>query len=347
MVRKKAQETGLDHLGAMRALVRVVELGSLSAAARELKLATSTVARKITALEDMLGVPLLHRSTHHVALTEAGNLYHSRAVSMIADLDDTLRVVAELDAAPSGPLKLTAPVAFGRRYLAPLVTPFLVRYPGIQLDLRLTDNHNDMVAGGFDLDIHEGENYLDNLIVQPISRNDSVLCAAPGYLAQRGRPVTPGDLAQHNCLRYLHPEGDPRWHLSKGRSTQSMLPQGNLQSDHSELLLEATCAGLGIAEFEIWLVRDLLKDGKLELVLPAYRLDNALTGRMIYMAYLPNRRLSTKVRVLREFLTEHLLGIGELPTDLANARDPAATKRPRSNVAKPRVLRTAKVRKEP
>ena len=313
MPSKKAKEVGLDHLGAMRALVRIVELGSFSAAARELKVATSTIARKITALEEMLGVPLLHRSTHHVALTEAGSLYHARAVSMIADLDDTLRVVAELDSAPSGPLKLTAPVAFGRRYLAPLVAPFLERYPAVQLDLRLTDNHNDMVMGGFDLDIHEGENYLDNLIVQPISRNDSILCAAPAYFARRGRPRTPADLAQHNCLRYLHPEGDPRWHLSDGTTVQSVLPSGNLQSDHSELLLAATQAGLGIAEFEIWLIRDQLVSGELEVALPGYQLDNALTGRQIYMAYLPNRRFSTKVRVLREFMAERLKGIGELP----------------------------------
>ncbi|WP_233835517.1 LysR family transcriptional regulator [Paraburkholderia sp. ZP32-5] len=314
MPSKNAKEVGLDHLSAMRALVRIVELGSFSAAARELKVATSTIARKIGALEAMLGVPLLHRSTHHVALTEAGSLYHARAVSMIADLDDTLRVVAELDAAPSGPLKLTAPVAFGRRYLAPLVAPFLELYPAVQLDLRLTDNHNDMVMGGFDLDIHEGENYLDNLIVQPLSRNDSILCASPAYLARRGRPRTPADLAQHNCLRYLHPEGDPRWHLKKnGQSAQSILPSGNLQSDHSELLLETTRAGLGIAEFEIWLIRDLLVAGELEVVLPDYRLANALTGRQIYMAYLPNRRFSTKVRVLREFMAQRLKGIGELP----------------------------------
>jgi DNA-binding transcriptional LysR family regulator len=313
MPSKKTKEVGLDHLGAMRALVRIVELGSFSAAARELKVATSTIARKITALEEMLGVPLLHRSTHHVALTEAGTLYHARAVSMIADLDDTLRVVAELDSAPSGPLKLTAPVAFGRRYLAPLVAPFLELYPAVQLDLRLTDNHNDMVMGGFDLDIHEGENYLDNLIVQPISRNDSILCASPAYFARRGRPRTPADLGQHNCLRYLHPDGDPRWHLSDGKTVQWVMPLGNLQSDHSELLLEATRAGLGIAEFEIWLIRDLLVSGELEVALPGYRLENALTGRQIYMAYLPNRRFSTKVRVLREFMAERLKGIGELP----------------------------------
>lgn len=231
---------------------------------------------------------------------------------MISDLDDTLRVVAELHDAPSGPLKLTAPVAFGRRYLAPLVAPFLERYPGIQLDLRLTDNHNDLVAGGFDLDIHEGENYLDNLIVQPIWSNETVLCAAPAYLSKRGRPRCPEDLHEHNCLRYLHPEGDPRWHLSDGQSIQTLLPQGNLQSDHSELLLESTCAGLGIAEFEAWLVNDLIAAGRLEVVLPDFSLVNTLTGRQIYMAYLPNRRNSTKVRILRDYLADKLNAVGSL-----------------------------------
>ncbi|MBN3731568.1 LysR family transcriptional regulator [Burkholderia sp. AU31624] len=311
-MKKGARETGIDHMGAMRAFVRVVETGSFSAVAKEMHVSTSTVARKVTAIEEALGVALLHRSTHSVTLTEAGHIYLERAVTLIADLDDTLRVVAELNAQPSGPLKLTAPVAFGRRHLAPLVAPFLARYPTIQLDVRLTDNHNDLVAGGFDLDIHEGENYLDNLVVHRLSRNDSILCATPGYLDRCGRPVTPDDLKQHNCLRYVHPEGDPRWDLVNGDAHHSVLPAGNLVTDHSELLLEATCAGLGIAEFEIWLVRDLLASGRLEAVLPRYRLQNRLTGEYIYIAYLANRRSSAKLRVLKDFLAEHLAHIGEL-----------------------------------
>ena len=118
-MKKGARETGIDHLGAMRAFVRVVETGSFSAVAKEMHVSTSTVARKVTAIEEALGVALLHRSTHSVTLTEAGHIYLERAVTLIADLDDTLRVVAELNAQPSGPLKLTAPVAFGRRHLAP------------------------------------------------------------------------------------------------------------------------------------------------------------------------------------------------------------------------------------
>jgi DNA-binding transcriptional LysR family regulator len=306
------KDLGLDHLGAMRAFAKVVEAGNFSAAARQMHVSTSTVARKVAAVEEVLGVTLLHRTTHNVTLTEAGKIYHSRAVTLIADFDDTLRVVAELNAKPSGPLKLTAPVAFGRRYLAPLVAPFLEQYPTIQLDVRLTDNHNDLVVGGFDLDIHEGENYLDNLVVQKLSRNDSILCAAPEYLNRMGRPAQPADLANHNCLRYTHPESDPRWHLVKGGELHSILPMGNLITDHSELLLEATCAGLGIAEFEIWLVRDCLVDGRLEVVLPQYRMQDQLTGKFIYMAYLPNRRSSAKLKAIRGFLTEHLRHIGEL-----------------------------------
>ncbi|MBA6104624.1 MULTISPECIES: LysR family transcriptional regulator [Pseudomonas] len=310
-MKSKSKDVGPDDLGAMRTFVKVIEAGSFSAVAKEIHVSTSTVARKVSQIEEALGVTLLHRSTHKISLTEAGSLYLERATTLIADFDDTMRVVAELDAKPSGPLKLTAPVAFGRRYLAPLVAPFLSHYPAIQLDVRLTDNHNDLVAGGFDLDIHEGENYLDNLIVQKLSRNDSVLCAAPAYLERRGRPVRPDELKQHNCLRYVHPEGDPRWHLVSEKDRYSLLPAGNLVSDHSELLLEATCAGLGIADFEIWLIRDYLATGRLEVVLPDYRMENTLTGRNIYLAYLANRRGSTKVRVLRDFVAEQLQHIGK------------------------------------
>lgn len=310
----------IDHLGVMRALVKVVELGTFSAAAREMHVSPSTLTRMITTLEKSLGTTLLHRTTHIVALTEAGQIYHARALSMIADLDDTLRVVSDLNLAPSGPLKLVSPVAFGRRFLAPLIAPFLQMYPGIQMDLRLTDNHNDMIVGGFDLDIHEGENHLENLVAYPICRNDSLLCASPGYLARNGHPANPAELSAHNCLIYLHPDSDPHWYFTRDEVKHSIFPKGNLQSDNSELLLEAVCGGLGIAEFEIWLVRDLLLSGQLHIVLPEYRFVNSLTGNQIYMAYLPNRRYSTKVRVLRDFLEDRLKGIGELPPELFKSR---------------------------
>lgn len=309
-------DLGIDHLGAMRALVRIVDTGSFSAVAKELRVSTSTVARKISALESALGVALLHRTTHSVSLTEAGSIYHARALTLLADLEDTLRVVSEVNAEPSGPLKLVSPVAFGRKYLAPLVAPFLQRYPTIQLDVRLTDNHSDLVAGGFDLDIHEGESYLDNLVVQQLSRNDSVVCAAPSYLQSKGLPEVPADLERHNCLRYVHPEGDARWHFLDGETRHSVLPSGNLATDHSELLLEATCGGLGISEFEVWLVRDLLESGALRIVLPRYRFDNKLTGSYIYMAYLANRRGSAKVKALRDFITDRIGSIGELSESL-------------------------------
>lgn len=311
-MKSKRANTQTDHLGAMRTFVKVVEAGSFSAVARDMHISTSTVARQVSTIESSLGVTLLHRTTHSVVLTEAGQIYHERAVTLIADLDDTHRVVAQLNMEPSGPLKLTAPVAFGRRHLSPLIAPFLTAYPEIQLDVRLTDNHNDLVSGGFDLDIHEGENYLENLVVHQLSRNNSVLCASPAYLDRQGRPSRPDDLEHHNCLRYVHPEADPRWHLSNGEMRHSIFPNGNLVSDHSELLLDAVSAGLGIGEFEVWLVRDSLGNGQLEAVLPHYRIDNKLTGNYIYLAYLANRRGSAKVRALKDFLIDKLGHIGQL-----------------------------------
>lgn len=302
----------MDHLGAMQAFVKVVETGSFSAAAKEMHLSISSVTRRVSSLEEALNKPLLHRSTRAVSLTEAGQICFGRALAIIGELEDTYRVVAELNSEPSGQLKLTAPVAFGRRYLSPLISEFLTLYPTIQLDVRLTDNHNDLIAGGFDLDIHEGENYLDDLVVQSFSRNDSILCASKEYLDRCGRPLRPEDLVRHNCLRYEHPEVERRWIFLESGVHTSVLPVGNLASDHSELLLEATCNGLGIAEFEIWLVRDLLAAGDLEVVLPNYKFMNKLTGNFIYMAYLSNRRGSAKVQVLRDFLYEKLKNIGEL-----------------------------------
>lgn len=305
----------MDHLGAMQAFIKVVDCGSFSAAAKDMHLSISSVTRRVSSLEEALNTVLLHRSTHAISLTEAGQLCYGRMLTIIADWESTYRAVAEISSQPSGPLKLTAPVAFGRRYLSPLITQFLERYPSIQLDVRLTDNHNDLVAGGFDLDIHEGENYLDDLVVQAFSRNDSVLCAAPSYLDEYGRPGHPDDLRELNCLTYVHPESERKWSFSHADLQTSIVPQGNFASDHSELLLDATCKGLGIAEFEVWLIRDLLISGALEIVLPDYKLINRLTGNFIYMAHLPDRRGSTKVKVLKDFLFEKLKHIGELSQD--------------------------------
>jgi DNA-binding transcriptional LysR family regulator len=310
---ERTDASGIDQFGCMRAFMSVVELGTFSAAARRMGIATSTLTRQISTLERSLGTTLIVRSTHHTVLTDAGKIYFSRSKALLSELDDTLRVVSELDSTPSGSLKLIAPVAFGRLHLAPLIVPFLDAYPHIQLDIRLTDNHGDMLTEGFDLDIHEGENHLDNLIAQSISCNQTVLCATPGYLARHGIPRHPDDLQRHNCLRYLHPDGDPYWHFLLDDVRHSVFPKGNLQADHNELLLQATCAGGGICDFEVWLIREHVRRGELVVVLPDYRLVNRLTGERIYMAYLPSRRFSAKVKVLRDFIAERLNGIGELP----------------------------------
>ncbi|WP_199756274.1 LysR family transcriptional regulator [Candidatus Pantoea deserta] len=322
--RNNQDMTDLNFTGTMQLFVRTVLLGSFSAAAREAGISASTVTRKISAIEKHLKVALFHRSTHEITLTEAGYLYFERVTAILSDIDDAHRAVSALDAEPSGQVKLTAPVAFGRIYLAPLIPQFLKIYPSIQLDVRLTDNHNDLVRGGFDLDIHEGENYINDLVVHPLSRNDSVLCATPEYLSLNGHPQKPADLSAHNCLQYIHPEAETQWRFRKHQSRFSHLPRGTLQSDHTELLLSAVLEGTGIAEFEIWLVRDFIRQGALKIVLPDYEFKNDLTGKFIYLAHLPNRRQSAKVRVLKSFLADRLSRVGMLTeSEIQSLRDKA------------------------
>ena len=290
----------------MRCFIRVASTGSFSAVAKERSVSTSTVTRKIAQLEEHLKVVLLNRSTHDVSMTEAGRIYYNRILPVLYDIDEAERLVTDLHETPGGSLKLTAPVAFGRLYISPLVPGFLTRYPDIKLDLRLTDNHNDLVEGGFDLDVHEGERYLDNLVVHKLTLNRSIICASARYLKKFGIPQHPEDLSCHNLIEYVHPEAPRYWVFKKDNEIYSKEIAGNFRTDHSETLLNAALYDVGIAEMEIWLAEKFIRTGELVHLLRDWELDNALTGKNIYLAHLPNRRNSVKVKVLKQYLIASL-----------------------------------------
>lgn len=305
----RLQNSTNDLLGAMRCFIRVASTGSFSAVAKEKSVSTSTVTRKIAQLEEHLKVNLLNRSTHDVSLTEAGRLYYNRILPVLYDIDDAERLVTDLHETPGGSLKLTAPVAFGRLYISPLIPGFLACYPDIRLDLRLTDNHNDLVEGGFDLDVHEGERYLDDLIVHKITANRSVICASESYLNNFGTPLHPEDLSHHNLIEYVHPEAPRHWVFGRDNETFTNEVRGNFRTDHSETLLNAALHGVGIAEMEIWLAQKFIHTGELVHLLSDWNMDNPLTGQHIYLAHLPNRRNSVKVKVLKDYLIGALSSI--------------------------------------
>ena len=202
-----------ERFAALPLFVAVIECGSFAAAGRKLGLSKSAVSKRILQLEARLGVRLLQRTTRRLHLTEAGTLYHGyarRALSLAREGEDA---IARLQSQPRGLLRISVPMVFGRLHLSPLAPEFLAAHPGVQLDMQMDDRMVDLVEGGFDLAIRIGHLPESSLIARRIASCRSVICAAPAYLARHGRPETPAELAEHNCLRYAYYRGGAEWTL--------------------------------------------------------------------------------------------------------------------------------------
>ncbi|MHA7233534.1 LysR family transcriptional regulator, partial [Burkholderia pseudomallei] len=195
----------IDLLSALETFVCAVEEGSLSQAARRLAKTPSAVTKAIAGLEATLGVQLLERTTRRLALTESGRLYLATATDVLRRLADGARQLSERDDEPRGLLRVTAAHSFGHAILAPLCAPFAQAFPRVRIELSLSDHYVDIVGEGFDLALRMGNYDLPSQIVKPIGSNRGLLCASPGYLARRGRPTAPADLARHDCVIYRHP----------------------------------------------------------------------------------------------------------------------------------------------
>ncbi len=206
----------IDLLSALETFVCAVEEGSLSQAARRLAKTPSAVTKAIAGLEATLGVQLLERTTRRLALTESGRLYLATATDVLRRLADGARQLSERDDEPRGLLRVTAAHSFGHAILAPLCAPFAQAFPRVRIELSLSDHYVDIVGEGFDLALRMGNYDLPSQIVKPIGSNRGLLCASPGYLARRGRPTAPADLAQHDCVIYRHPTLANTWTFERG-----------------------------------------------------------------------------------------------------------------------------------
>ena len=210
----------MDQLAALRAFVAVAEAQSFSSAARALRIAKSAVSRQVSDLESDLGARLLHRTTRSLSLTEAGRAYFERATRILADLDDANRAVGELQAAPRGRLRISAPMSFGFLHLMPALSDFMARYPDVVVDLAMNDRFVDLVDEGFDVAIRIATLPDSSLIARQLAPARRVICASPNYLSTHGAPRSPNDLKTHACLcnsnlpsarewRFVSPDGGP------------------------------------------------------------------------------------------------------------------------------------------
>jgi len=287
----------------IRVFVRVVELGSFSAAGRFLRLSPAVVSHRIQQLEAHVGVRLLNRTTRQVQPTEQGMLYYEACLEVQRAVEQAETSVAGAGAAPRGTLKVTAPLVFGRRILAPLIPEFQAATPNVEVQLRMSDHLLDLIKEGVDAAVRLSVPTDSSLVIRKIADCPRILCAAPSYLAAHGEPATPDDLLDHNCLLLRFPGSTQyQWVLNgpAGQTTHSV--RGRLDADDSDVLTQWAVAGQGIAMKPVWEIADHLREGRLKPVLPEFP-PEPLTLGILY----PHRRLlPAKVRAFADFLVERV-----------------------------------------
>ncbi|KIP75733.1 LysR family transcriptional regulator [Vibrio harveyi] len=292
----------MDQLSAMRAFVRVVQTGSFSATGREMNTSQTTISKKVAALEKKIGVKLLARSSRDHALTPAGAKYYQTCVDILGELDEAEAEARSEVASPQGTIRISAPVAFGRILLAPIMAEFFQRYPDIKVDLQLSDQHTDLISDGIDVAIRAKQLEDSTLIERHLFDNTMLVLATPSYLQQHGEPKAPDDLKQHNCLVYSRMRDINVWSFTKQNQKHAVAVNGNFQSDNGDVLLEVALTGIGIVILPIWMVEHHLKERRLTQLMSDYTGQNLPFNAV----YLQSRYTPLKVRCLIDYLKEKL-----------------------------------------
>jgi DNA-binding transcriptional LysR family regulator len=298
----------LDHIGDISLFLRVLDLGSISAAARALNLSVAVASQRLKRLERDLGVRLLHRTTRRLSATPEGAVLAEQGRVLVDEIETLTAGLRQAGTGVAGILRVTTASTFGRQYVSPLLPEFLAQYPDVKVSVDLNDETVDLVSAGFDLAIRIGALDDSSLIARKLATNRRVLCAAPKYLRQRGVPKTPVDLGRHECLVLAGRHGRRDvWRLTDRKTGEvAVRINGRIESNQGELLRDATVAGLGISMHSTWHVCEDLRAGRLQIVLPNYPIAD--TG--IY-AVTPQRRLvPPRVRAFIDFLAAHF---GERP----------------------------------
>jgi len=293
----------MDQLAALRALRRVVELGSFTAAADAMGISHTIVSRQIRQLEEHLGAQLLNRTTRRFALTDAGRDYYEASRQILDALDDADRNVGRHQARPAGTLRINAPMAYGTLELSQWLPSFMALYPELNVDLVCNDRMVDLIEEGFDVGLRLARELPDStLIARRLASSPVVAVASPAYLRQHGAPATPDDLARHNCLVYTQAARPGEWTFTgAGGASQTVSVRGTLQANTSVALRSAALAGVGIISAASFIVQEELKRGALVQVLPGW----TLAPREFFALYPQNRHQSPKVRAFIDFAAAH------------------------------------------
>lgn len=279
--------------------VAVAEAGSFAAGAGRLRVSSSHVSRQVARLEDRLQTRLFYRTTRRVTLTEAGRALLDRCQRLIEERDDALQAASALQEEPAGLLRLSCAVAYGERFIVPLVNDFQALYPRLRIDMNLTNSTVDLVHEGVDLAVRLGRLADSSLIATRIAPRVMHLCAAPTYLERYGTPHTLSELAAHECLIGT----SDTWTFDDGNGGEWLFrPRGRWRCNSGISVLDAALRGFGLCQLPDYYVNGPLKDGTLVPLLPAHSPPHTA----VWAVYPQRRHLSPKVRLLIEHLKQGL-----------------------------------------
>ncbi len=322
----------MDRFTAMQAFVRVVEAGSFVGAAERLQWSTSSLSRAIAELEEHLGARLLNRTTRRLSLTEGGQAFYERSVQLLNDLEEAESLVGQTVASPRGTVRLTCSFNVANHRLAPAIASFVARYPQVRFDVTVADRIVDLVEEGFDLAVRIGRVGSDQLVARKLGETVLLACAAPSYIARRGAPGAPADLAAHDTLTYAYAPTASWQFFDDAGALHEVRSGGSLHANTGDLLIAAAVAGLGVVYEPDFMVGPALAGGQLVRVMPGFH------GRRTDMwAVYPSRRhLSVKVRLFVDHVADYFRQPVTVPTTFVPAPPAPRSRAARASSGRPK-----------
>ncbi|WP_039056754.1 HTH-type transcriptional activator AaeR [Enterobacter sp. Bisph1] len=298
----------MERLKRMSVFARVVELGSFTAAARQLQMSVSSISQTVAKLEDELQVKLLNRSTRSLGLTEAGKIYYQGCRRMLHEVQDVHEQLYAFNNTPIGTLRIGSSSTMAQNVLAKMTADMLKEHPGLSVNLVTGIPAPDLIADGLDLVIRVGTLQDSSLFSRRLGAMPMVVCAAKSYLAQFGVPEKPADMVNHSWLEYsVRPDNEFELVAPEGIATR-LIPQGRFVTNDPMTLTRWLTAGAGIAFVPLMWVIDEINSGQLEILLPRYQSD----PRPVYALYTEKDKLPLKVQVCINYLTDYFIGVAKV-----------------------------------
>ncbi|AIL32727.1 LysR family transcriptional regulator [Basilea psittacipulmonis] len=292
----------ISNLNDLIAFVESIKYQSYSVAAKQLGLSRSAISKRISRLEDRLGIRLLQRNSRHISLTDDGQLFYERCVNILEELEDAEQLLAQRLNEPRGKLRISVPTGLGLLVLPPIIQAYLKQYPQVEIEISLSDRYVDLVEDGFDLAVRVGiPNSESRLLARTINLQPLLLCASPDYLKQYGTPQKPDDLVNHQCLHYVQNGSISAWKFQHGGKLQTFIGKGRYRADNVQQLVSFAAAHFGVVQLFHYLVKNELEEGRLVPILTEYQIPETA----IQVVYSSRKQLSPKIRSFIDYLAEN------------------------------------------